>query len=1116
MQRHTIHGLGVLVALVTALTTRPALAAGGPGPMNRPPLLVSCPPAAAWEDRRYHADIQAHDPDPGEDLLLTILRSPKGLQPSGALRMSPTSGHPGRFHHLLSWILANDQIGQHTFTIVVTDRGGAKATRDCSISVLNTNDPPVMTTNPSARATEDQLYSYVGRAKDIDPTGDKLRFGLGGGHPAGMTIRQTGPREVRVEWVPGNSQVGSHAVTLWVEDNHGASSRQTWTVTVANTNDRPTITSFPVTGATTRQPYLYDLEARDPDPTGDRLTYLLVQGPAGMRVDPTTGVTTWTPTREGDSPVKVSVSDGKGGQDSQAWSIKVVSHNAPPRWTSSPMTALVEDRPYTYLVKAADPDGDRLSFSLSASPPGMGLARTAKDEARLSWTPANHQVGRHHVKVVVEDGRGGVAIQSFTLQVANTNDAPRITSSPMATAVEDQGYLYRVTAMDDDPTADKLRFSLRSGPKGLVIDPTIGVVQWLPTNSDVGTHKVSIQVVDGRGGSAVQEFTLQVVNVNDPPTIVSTPPAIATEDIQLSHQLRASDEDVGHSLTFRLSQGPPRMSVDSRSGLLTWTPDNDDARTGSHHVVVSVEDGDGGSASQGFTVRVSNSNDPPAIHSKPITGAAVGRPYSYRVLASDPDPTGDSLAFHLDKAPQRMTIDQTSGLVQWGPALSDRGTHLVAVRVTDGKGGSESQTFSLTVVDRNNPPRITSRAPTEAVQNAAYRYPAAASDQDGDRLGWALELGPGGMTIDQKSGVVEWTPGNSEVGDHRVTIRVDDGKGGVARESLVVVVKNVNDPPVVRSRPRTEATESQRYAYKVAASDPDPPAAGDRLAYSLLTAPSGMKIGGGTGLVEWTPSNGQVGSHQVVVKVEDGKGGVTGQTFTLVVKNVNDPPRITSKPPVGAIEDQPFSHRVTYVDPDPASAGDRHRFVLTDGLRGLTIHPSVGLMRWLPGNADVGKHRVSIRLMDGMGGEATQSFVLDVANTNDPPRISSQPPSGATQGKQYVYVLGASDPDPGGDILSFALDVAPTSAVAANRPTIGGSTGRISWVPSQRHVGSKHLFTVSVSDGKGGATPSPGWSRSSTSTIPPCSRPNRRSCRRNRGSAFTISSRPTTPTRGTG
>ena len=69
--------------------------------------------------------------------------------------------------------------------------------------------------------------------------------------------------------------------------------------------------------------------------------------------------------------------------------------------------------------------------------------------------------------------------------------------------------------------------------------------------------------------------------------------------------------------------------------------------------------------------------------------------FSYQVTAEDPD--GDPLTFALLVGPPGMTIDPQSGLIEWWVTSKDLGIHDVTVEVTDGQGGSDSQSFQVEV-----------------------------------------------------------------------------------------------------------------------------------------------------------------------------------------------------------------------------------------------------------------------------------------------------------------------------------------------------------------------------------------------------------------------------------
>ena len=87
-----------------------------------------------------------------------------------------------------------------------------------------------------------------------------------------------------------------------------------------------------------------------------------------------------------------------------------------------------------------------------------------------------------------------------------------------------------------------------------------------------------------------------------------------------------------------------------------------------------------------------------------------------------------------------------------------------------------------------------------------------------------------------------------------------------------------NSSPVIESDPVTTAKEGAVYTYDVEATDPNE----DTLTYSLTISPTGMTINSTTGVITWTPTEGQVGENEVVVEVSDGNKSTT-QSFTITV-----------------------------------------------------------------------------------------------------------------------------------------------------------------------------------------------------------------------------------------
>ena len=88
-------------------------------------------------------------------------------------------------------------------------------------------------------------------------------------------------------------------------------------------NRSPDIVSLPA--RTDTQRFTYQVVARDPDL--DPLHYILLKGPPGMEIHPTSGLIQWnlSPLTESQSSVDLEVNDGKGGKSVQHFRLETTS-----------------------------------------------------------------------------------------------------------------------------------------------------------------------------------------------------------------------------------------------------------------------------------------------------------------------------------------------------------------------------------------------------------------------------------------------------------------------------------------------------------------------------------------------------------------------------------------------------------------------------------------------------------------------------------------------------------------------------------------------------------------------------------------------------------------------
>ncbi len=90
--------------------------------------------------------------------------------------------------------------------------------------------------------------------------------------------------------------------------------------------------------------------------------------------------------------------------------------NSPPLIVSNP-AALTNREQYEYVVQAKDVDGDTVTYGLETGPPGMTIDKTT---GQVNWKVIPGVAGTHRVKIMAEDGQGGIAWQEFELSIPST------------------------------------------------------------------------------------------------------------------------------------------------------------------------------------------------------------------------------------------------------------------------------------------------------------------------------------------------------------------------------------------------------------------------------------------------------------------------------------------------------------------------------------------------------------------------------------------------------------------------------------------------------------------------------------------------------------------------
>ena len=626
---------------------------------------------------------------------------------------------------------------------------------------------------------------------------------------------------------------------------------------------------------------------------------------------------------------------------------------------------------FRYASVATGIANQAITYDISLAPDGLSID---PNTGQVAWQPTIEQLGEQLIILRATDDSGSVALQSFTVVVTAPNTAPVITSDAPTLSFVGLAFAYDVIAQDAEQ--NDLTYAILSGGDGATIDDQ-GRLLWTPATGDVGSVDFEIEVRDSAGNSTTQLFTVTVSS--DQPA--ATPFVITTPRTEVGlgqrYFARVSGVDqLDRALEWSLVAGPTGLTVDA-DGILSWNPGTSDL--GDQTIELLATNADGETESYEFVLSVVGRPviQAPVIESAPLLSSVIGNEYQYDVVATDPD--GDVLSFALLDAPQGASIDASRGTIRWTPQADQLGESEITVQVTDPDGATDTQTFTLRVSRAGGPPIITSTPTTEVNVGGSFLYSVVARDAEGDPLTYRLLDAPEGATISETTGELSWTPTANQVGQQTIIIEVADGFGGASTQAFSVLVGDgvVNLPPQIESEAPRFAAVGSDYQYQITANDPE----GTSLSYSIGQGPAGLSVDA-DGLVTWTPAAGQVGQFVVTLIVTDANGASAIESFELDVLAANNAPVINSFAPADHFAGEEFLYDVLVNDAD----FDPLRFELVNGPAGATID-AFGRLRWATNNDLIGTHDFEILVTDPRGGEATQSFTLNVVEDTAAPTL---------------------------------------------------------------------------------------------------------------------------------
>ncbi|MFW3146318.1 MAG: putative Ig domain-containing protein [Thermoplasmatota archaeon] len=528
------------------------------------------------------------------------------------------------------------------------------------IGQLETAHPPMITTSDVSICLEDELYKVEYHAFDIDTEDENLTWDM---ITNGRWL-SLDPASRILEGSPENDDVGTYWVNISVSDDVGGSDWTNFSLEVRNVNDDPVIIGDNIETALEDEQYRTTYEGADIDPTNDSLQWSFATDASWLRFDNSSLVLSGIPKNEdvGSFFVNLTLKDGNGGSDRNNFTLWVENVNDAPIIIGDDLPSASEDEEYevTYYKEDVDPSGDALTWNFATNAKWLAFNETSGD---LYGIPGNDDVGSFFINLTLEDGNGGSDRRNFTLKVENVNDPPEILTEDITIILEDATYVVNYTAIDIDPTKDHLTWNSETNAKWLDFDDSTGCLSGLPGNEEVGSYTVNISVEDGNGGVDWTNFTLEVENLNDPPSIITSEVTETWVGEQYLVQYHGTDMDpTGDVLTWLLDTDADWLFMGPANGTLYGRSEH----PGSFLVNIALEDGKGGSDLRSFILNV-YAVEPERKWLRFMDDIEIGSgvPFTMATVLEGAD-LGQDVLFRVSSTPaSSITIDDHTGELSW-------------------------------------------------------------------------------------------------------------------------------------------------------------------------------------------------------------------------------------------------------------------------------------------------------------------------------------------------------------------------------------------------------------------------------------------------------------------
>lgn len=662
-----------------------------------------------------------------------------------------------------------------------------------------------------------------------------------------------------------------YTVYIAVDDGCGVLVNDTLTVSIADKNDLPVLTSSVDTLVYTDVAFSHQFTFEDED--GQIISSSIEDDlPEWLSYDADKAMLSGTPLVGdlGEINLTLSISDGED-EVSYDYTLEVKETNYAPEFTSTFDTVAYALSAYSYQFEATDPNGDELTFQVEDLPDWLTFDAI---EQTITGEPAQIDMGTVIFNLVAIDSHDASTKQRVNIKVNRPRVYPTFVSVPDTALYINQDYSYTFDVIDS--LGGDIHIDVESIPQWL--DYTENTQTFSGKASSVGNFEISIKATDDDGDVSYQTFTVKVLP-NAVPEITSLPLPTFRLHLPYRYAFTAYDAD-GDSLIMEAVELPEWLTFtqeDGTLGSLSGTIADSTLAKSEMLVTLSVTDGKSVPVEQSFYLQLDYSDYPLFFNTVADTSIFTSSVYQYSYEATSE--SGEEISYVVEGLPEWLTHEENSNRIYGTPFAEHIGIYHFTITATTVSEVEAVQHITFEVEGAPSFPEFTSEPVLEMHSGEFYSYQITATDSISEVTVLADSL-PSWLGYDALTNTLSGY--TDKHGTYEVILKAVNEQGNKTLQRFTVRVI-LNNSPQISSDPEQLFIESgTAFRYVFASSDAD----GDLLDIQVVTKPDWLTftlLENGIGLLEGVLEGDSEEDYLVVISVTDGKSPPIVQSFYLSV-----------------------------------------------------------------------------------------------------------------------------------------------------------------------------------------------------------------------------------------